>query len=777
MRKAFSTALSISLLLASCSACTAPAASPTGVNTPSSLISTAAPPCPSLNPSTDIRNAVGLLNQKQSTEAVKILKTLTGNSYALEDDKALASFLLASISGKDNAEQKRLEAINLYKGAFNHKLLGNFARLEAASIAKTLGNETEIVNCLAPALNRKEGSESESLSKAEAEILAQLFYRLGESHFRSEEYSRSNPVFLQLRKKFPGSKYAVGAAYYLGETALKAAQDSSGKDVAYKYFKEYLKRSPGGKFSPEAVKELQKMAGYGTTSDTTAENTEQSNSNIKLSQDDHNLMAYACYRHTLWKMALEEWSRANYRHILRPVCLARTGKKQEALDEFLSLAKVDTTNPLLMNVAEELSKPLTRAQALVLWKGLDKYPLKAKDEILWNIAKREASSANACYSKIVNNYPKSKHADSALWWLIWHHIENSYHSKGKVRAGHLNHAARLCVKGVQQYPDSELAPLYAFWSGKLHERTGHRQEAIKIYRTTFERYPSSYYGYRSKFRSIHLISLNKNKTTGGKSKVIPDRLWAIHPARKNPRLNWSWPEPPKLFSWRQIENAIGSLPSALAWLGCYDKALGLAPSSTPRNMRGWLMVKNGQVLRGLGLVAWKLKGKPVPSPFWNFAYPLAYAGDIDREARKHGVDPLLAHGLIRQESRYDPNARSRSNAMGLMQLLKGTAYGVAKHNGIKLASTNQIFEPSTNIKLGCAYLGYVLRGKQGNAMLAVASYNGGPNAVKRWVKKHSASGIKDMDYFVENIPYRETRGYVRKVFANYWTYETLYLKK
>ena len=62
-------------------------------------------------------------------------------------------------------------------------------------------------------------------------------------------------------------------------------------------------------------------------------------------------------------------------------------------------------------------------------------------------------------------------------------------------------------------------------------------------------------------------------------------------------------------------------------------------------------------------------------------------------------------------------------------------------------------------------------------MLAVASYNGGPNAVKRWMIKHKASGIQDMDYFVENIPFRETRGYVRKVFANYWNYETLYLNK
>ncbi|MBZ0186286.1 MAG: lytic transglycosylase domain-containing protein, partial [Candidatus Obscuribacterales bacterium] len=181
-------------------------------------------------------------------------------------------------------------------------------------------------------------------------------------------------------------------------------------------------------------------------------------------------------------------------------------------------------------------------------------------------------------------------------------------------------------------------------------------------------------------------------------------------------------------------------------------------------------------MRALGTVSYKLTGYPAKDLRWQFAYPLAYAQEIGQEASKRGLDPLLVHGLIRQESRYDPQALSRSKAMGLMQLLVGTAYGTAKHNGIALANKEQIFQPATNIQLGCSYLAYVLKRNNLNAMLAVASYNGGPNAVKKWVARHRKEGFNDMDIYVENIPYKETRGYVRKVFANYWNYESLYAR-
>ncbi len=97
-----------------------------------------------------------------------------------------------------------------------------------------------------------------------------------------------------------------------------------------------------------------------------------------------------------------------------------------------------------------------------------------------------------------------------------------------------------------------------------------------------------------------------------------------------------------------------------------------------------------------------------------------------------------------------------------MQLLPGTAYGVAKRLGVAVGSQDDFFKPDINIKLGTDYLAYVLGRYNGSALFAVASYNGGPNAVKNWLRAHEETGTGDLDYFVENIPVRETRDYVAK---------------
>jgi soluble lytic murein transglycosylase-like protein len=247
--------------------------------------------------------------------------------------------------------------------------------------------------------------------------------------------------------------------------------------------------------------------------------------------------------------------------------------------------------------------------------------------------------------------------------------------------------------------------------------------------------------------------------------------------REEPEYNWVWPEPPHLFQWQRLPASIGECASTLLWLRQYNECFDFATGKAPNEVKAWVLLKQGQVLKAGTNASYKLDGLPKPDARWYFAYPLAWRDSVGREARKRGLDPLLVHGLIRQESRYDHNAVSRSNAMGLMQLLKGTAYGVAKHNSIALSQTADIFKPDTNIQLGCAYLAYVLKRNDGNAMLAVASYNGGPNAVAKWMKQYQAAGINDLDVYVENIPYDETRDYVRKVFNHYWNYERLYLTR
>src|SRR5262249_53535381 len=106
-------------------------------------------------------------------------------------------------------------------------------------------------------------------------------------------------------------------------------------------------------------------------------------------------------------------------------------------------------------------------------------------------------------------------------------------------------------------------------------------------------------------------------------------------------------------------------------------------------------------------------------------------------------------------------------------LMPSTAFGVAKKLKVPLSAVRDIHRPEINIKLGIDYLAYTISRFVGNAMLAVASYNAGPNGVAGFVKKYT---LADPDMFVEQIPYLETRDYVRKVFSSYWNYKAIYCK-
>jgi soluble lytic murein transglycosylase len=209
----------------------------------------------------------------------------------------------------------------------------------------------------------------------------------------------------------------------------------------------------------------------------------------------------------------------------------------------------------------------------------------------------------------------------------------------------------------------------------------------------------------------------------------------------------------------------------------FDECLQELPANAEPEFKAAICAADENYQGAIRAVSHDLDGTPSQSWAWQMAYPREFAEYVAQGAQANNLDPLLIHALIREESRYNVMAISRSKAIGLTQLMPGTAYGVAKRLGIPLSGTADVFKPDINIKLGSNYLAYVLKRAQENALMAVASYNGGPGAVQQWLKQHAAAGYPDFDYFVENIGFRETRDYVRKVFASYWNYERVYSQR
>ena len=150
-------------------------------------------------------------------------------------------------------------------------------------------------------------------------------------------------------------------------------------------------------------------------------------------------------------------------------------------------------------------------------------------------------------------------------------------------------------------------------------------------------------------------------------------------------------------------------------------------------------------------------------------YPLEHTEYVEKYAKQFGVDPYYIYSIIKAESNYDSQAGSIKGAKGLMQLLPSTATEIASELEIQITE-EELYTPELNIMLGTKYFANLMQAYQ-NEMLALASYNAGPGNVAKWITEGI---IKKDGTDIENIPYKETNMYVRKIMQNYKIYKELY---
>ncbi len=220
---------------------------------------------------------------------------------------------------------------------------------------------------------------------------------------------------------------------------------------------------------------------------------------------------------------------------------------------------------------------------------------------------------------------------------------------------------------------------------------------------------------------------------------------------------------------------VGELDAAKKELG----AAGLLGDSAPADLV-WLgadlLDRAGAPESGAGLTRQRITDHLAHYPVgsarvrWETAFPRAFAGLVTTEAQARSVTPALLWAIMREESGFFPEIRSPSNAIGLMQLLPSTAREVAK--GTTLAFDEAALRtPAPNIGLGTKLLAALRQSFAQNPALAIPSYNAGPGAVRGWL---AARGTERFDVFVEQIPYEETRGYIKRVLASELAYAYLY---
>ena len=158
-------------------------------------------------------------------------------------------------------------------------------------------------------------------------------------------------------------------------------------------------------------------------------------------------------------------------------------------------------------------------------------------------------------------------------------------------------------------------------------------------------------------------------------------------------------------------------------------------------------------------------------PRWSLAYPRPFHRLVQKWASKRNHPEALVYAIMREESGFNPRIESWANARGLLQLMEKTAANIAKKDGLSEFSAERLFEPTTNIRLGTAYLDELAGDLQDHPTLIIAGYNAGHTNVSRWLKKR---GDLPLDMWVEDIPYGQTRKYAKRVLTSFWTYSWLY---
>lgn len=323
-------------------------------------------------------------------------------------------------------------------------------------------------------------------------------------------------------------------------------------------------------------------------------------------------------------------------------------------------------------------------------------------------------------------------------------------------AGREAEALRVYSDYLLDFPQGRRWDEAAFWAGRLLGASGRDAESRELLNRLRETYPLSYYA----VRASDLL---------GEPFAPPIAVGG---------------DPPPLSPFLQeglarFDELLGAgLPRGASWEVEAMAARIRTDMDPERRFRAMVRLANELNARGFtreGInLGWDLRreGRGWDRELLAAVYPFPYRAIVLAEAEGRRADPFLIAGLIRQESAFWVEARSRADARGLMQVLPTTGRGLARSLGLSgFDPERHLYKAEINVHLGVAFFADMRRRFGEELPIILSAYNAGPSRAERWRQYPEA---KDMDRFVERIPFTETRGYVKNVTANRAIYRWLY---
>jgi len=333
--------------------------------------------------------------------------------------------------------------------------------------------------------------------------------------------------------------------------------------------------------------------------------------------------------------------------------------------------------------------------------------------------------------RMLSSYPRSELRQRALWENGW----------TRYLAGEYVAAAER-FRSLTESPEMREKALY--WLGRSYEAAGNRESSGTVFAMLNREYPSGFYTIR------YLNGAeNANRVTSS-----IDFIQAIPVPGGYDRIK-------ALITLGMDDEARQELAAEQKKQAKPKSALGLAR----------LYLEMGDYKTPMGLIKHEHLTTITAENLrlWNLSYPLPYRAPVTEQVQRTGLPESLVYAVMRTESGFSPTILSPAGAVGLMQLMPATARQVSgKGDSFSTADLNR---PEFNISCGARHLKDLLKQHDNNMVLAIAAYNAGSGPVNRWRKKF---GAMREDEFIENIPYGETREYVKKVLAGAALYHRIY---
>ncbi len=406
----------------------------------------------------------------------------------------------------------------------------------------------------------------------------------------------------------------------------------------------------------------------------------------------------------------------------------------------------------LLTSAKRLMRLQDNAGARTTFRKLDdRYPADpAADEAgylaSWlSMNSGDFDAAVSDFTAFEARHPDSKKRDEARW----------FRGFSLLRAKKFGAAREVLQSLAQDFPKSSLAPQALYWAVRAVQLQGPPADAgpavdvVAEYRAVVNGFAGTFYGLLSSERLAELkVEAPLPFSTEPKTLVVK-RPAGLELAAALARTG--------LFrdAAAEVTRAMSTMPTkdALTW-GHALQALGdFGAAHTLAARYLWGPVYSQRSPEALALM-----------------YPRAFRSSVETWAEKNELEPALAWAIMRREGAFAPEVTSFADARGLMQIIPPTARSIALSMKIPPADDAELYAPEWNIRLGTWYL-HALQLRLQHPTLVAAAYNGGPSSVVRWAKER---GDEPLDQWVEEIPFKETRGYVKQVTTDLFIYRQLY---